>query len=446
MAEFKMVRGVIGGDIDQCFQKLQQMAAEQNEVLGYQFNGKIITSDMTIDDAYSAVLGMTKTEYDKEMAEWRAQKEREELEFQERKPQLAMAYKEQGASLISPELIPDWNAFVDLSLNDLYKGADCKASLEILEAMKNGASLEEAKEIFDKQAHSGMSASRVSSVVEKFSGHSGARAYLLGEDMLQKPTVQQENEEKSLEEKAAEYKTRGAAIIDPERIDKWNALVDRSVNSWTKGLEIENALELMEAIERNADIDELKRIFTEQGHSGLSASMVGNIVEQNSKHGDGMYNFLIYNDPNGLDQFVNPPEHSEELSRADMAADLKARGNAIVNPATMQDEKNWDWYVDKCMRDIYEGFDAQCSLEIIEAMNRGAELDEIAQMFSDQNHSGMSAGIVSSAVEHFAPNGGGMRDFLFEGKTDNLEYHGGGGHDDQNGLDDQDIDTQEIGE
>ena len=114
MAEFKMVRGVIGGDIDQCFQKLQQMAAEQNEILGYQFNGKIITSDMTIDDAYSAVLGMTKTEYDKEMAEWRAQKEREELEFQERKPQLAMAYKEHGASLISPELIPDWNAFVDV--------------------------------------------------------------------------------------------------------------------------------------------------------------------------------------------------------------------------------------------------------------------------------------------------------------------------------------------
>ena len=68
---------------------------------------------------------------------------------------------------------------VERSFGDLYKGMDVNATLELLEAIKNGESWEQVKGRFEAQNHSGMSAGLVGSMVEKFSEIDGAFDYLV---------------------------------------------------------------------------------------------------------------------------------------------------------------------------------------------------------------------------------------------------------------------------
>ena len=53
--------------------------------------------------------------------------------------------------------------------SDLYHGLELDNALEIMTALENGASMEEAKQMLDKQGHSEMSASIVRNILFAFS-------------------------------------------------------------------------------------------------------------------------------------------------------------------------------------------------------------------------------------------------------------------------------------
>ena len=72
------------------------------------------------------------------------------------------------------------------------------------------------------------------------------------------------------------------------------------------------------------------------------------------------------------------------------------------------DQKYWkDW--DKCvpirLDDLYHGMELGCCLEIVNALNEGCELSHAIKLMEDQNHSGMSWGLVRSMVYHFCDRG-----------------------------------------
>lgn len=76
---------------------------------------------------------------------------------------------EKGQALIFPERYAEWENCVVDSASGLYHGMELDSALEIMTALENGASMEEAEQMLDKQGHSGMSASIVRNILFTFS-------------------------------------------------------------------------------------------------------------------------------------------------------------------------------------------------------------------------------------------------------------------------------------
>ena len=63
----------------------------------------------------------------------------------------------EGIEMIFPERYVEWEKCVRSSVNSLYKGRIIEEALEVMKTLKSGKTIEEAKEIFNKQNHSGVS-------------------------------------------------------------------------------------------------------------------------------------------------------------------------------------------------------------------------------------------------------------------------------------------------
>lgn len=79
------------------------------------------------------------------------------------------------------------------------------------------------------------------------------------------------------------------------------------------------------------------------------------------------------------------------------------------------DKKYWsEW--DKCvpirLDDLYRGMELKCCLDIVEPLNNGCELAEAAKIIEDQNHSGMSFGLVRAMVRAFCDRGEEFANFV----------------------------------
>ena len=72
------------------------------------------------------------------------------------------------------------------------------------------------------------------------------------------------------------------------------------------------------------------------------------------------------------------------------------------------DQKYWEKW-DRCvpirLDDLYHGMELGCCLEIVQALNEGCELSHAIKIMEDQNHSGMSWGLVRAMVNTFCDRG-----------------------------------------
>ena len=99
---------------------------------------------------------------------------------------------------------------------------------------------------------------------------------------------------------------RGAKLIEPELMGNWKNYVEQSYDSLYKGYDVIATLDLLEAINQGQDWKEVKQIFEDQGHSGCSASLVGNTVQEFSGC-EGVFDYLVQEGkepsvkPGGLD-------------------------------------------------------------------------------------------------------------------------------------------------
>jgi hypothetical protein len=134
------------------------------------FNGHQLHSDsVTMDSAYQEVCGHTKAEYDEILRKRNEEYKRQEEMEKEKATKNIPNWIERGERIIFPERYEDWTRCVKVRSEDLYHGMDLDAALEIMEAIENGASMEEANKIFEDQNHSGMSAGVVRSMAFHFS-------------------------------------------------------------------------------------------------------------------------------------------------------------------------------------------------------------------------------------------------------------------------------------
>lgn len=134
------------------------------------FNGTMLYSDtVTLDSAYKEITGKTKSEFDEEIRLWSERHKRKEAEHKEKIPELTKLWMEKGRKTLSEDKWQRWDEIVPVRLNDLYKGMELGACLEIIDVLNNKGTLEEAKELIESQGHSGASFGLVCAMVKEFS-------------------------------------------------------------------------------------------------------------------------------------------------------------------------------------------------------------------------------------------------------------------------------------
>ena len=153
------------GDINSAMEELK---SPKDLVCGL-FNGRMLYSDVDdIDTAYKKITGKTKSEFD-------AEREKEHLEYEERKrkhkesiPELTKEWIEKGNEILDEKYRETWAKCVPIRLDDLYEGMELKSTLDIVKKLNAGCELKTAKEIIEGQGHSGMSFRLVCSMVKSF--------------------------------------------------------------------------------------------------------------------------------------------------------------------------------------------------------------------------------------------------------------------------------------
>lgn len=155
-----------GCNIDDAMQLLTA-ARESGEDAYGEFNTHILTSDMTIDEAYLLILGKTKEEYAAEQQAWLEEYRREKEEYEAKIPELIEKWKAEGRKILAEDKIELWDEIVPIRLNDLYRGLDLEASLELISLLNQGEDLDVVDHALEAQDHSGCSYSLVCSTVSE---------------------------------------------------------------------------------------------------------------------------------------------------------------------------------------------------------------------------------------------------------------------------------------
>jgi hypothetical protein len=77
-------------------------------------------------------------------------------------------YIEKGHKLLKEKYWKDYEKIVPIRVNDLYRGMELNAFLEIIEEYELNRDLKKCYLLFEKQNHSGMSAGLVASLIYAF--------------------------------------------------------------------------------------------------------------------------------------------------------------------------------------------------------------------------------------------------------------------------------------
>ena len=158
-----------GENLESAVYTLLAAKARGKKVYG-KFYGHILHSEtVSMDSAYMEVLGCTKAEYDKQIKKWRENYKKEEKLAEQRAIQNIPKWIEKGQTLIYPERYEEWEKCVNTYAANLYHGLELNSALEIMQALENGTTIEEASKMLNNQKHSSMTASLVRNIIFSFS-------------------------------------------------------------------------------------------------------------------------------------------------------------------------------------------------------------------------------------------------------------------------------------
>mgnify|MGYP003652317200 FL=1 len=93
-------------------------------------------------------------------------------------------------------------------------------------------------------------------------------------------------------------------------------------------------------------------------------------------------------------------EHKEAIPK--LTIEWVKKGEKILDK---KHHKLWTKIVPIRLGDMYRGMELGNCLEIVEQLNKGAELEEVKPLIEEQGHSGMSFGLVCSMVKEFSDRG-----------------------------------------
>ncbi|MBP1308813.1 hypothetical protein JOD82_001833 [Paenibacillus sp. 1182] len=164
--KYSKIEFLAGNTIEKAVNQLLDFKVKGILVCG-DFNGTTLYSDtVTMDGAYKAITGKTKSEFDdfqrKKIEESKRAKHQESI------PSFCEEWKAKGREILDEDKWEYWDRIVPIRLGDLYQGMELGCCLEIAKILNNNGSLDDAKKEIESQGHSGMSFGLVCSMVREF--------------------------------------------------------------------------------------------------------------------------------------------------------------------------------------------------------------------------------------------------------------------------------------
>ena len=168
-SQYAQIEFVAGTSLSECINEL----SNKNTLCYGIFNGHPIYSDnLNRDEIFIRICGMTEQDLESRKKQAALDYEKQEKEFKNRIPTMAKKYFALAKGVIADDKLEKWNQIVPIRLNDLYKGMELDATLDIIKELnkadENNNHFAEAKEIFESQGHSGMSWGLMCSMLIEF--------------------------------------------------------------------------------------------------------------------------------------------------------------------------------------------------------------------------------------------------------------------------------------
>ena len=165
MKNYREIKTPIGTTIESAIKELNK----HKDLVCIKFNDKMLYSDIDdLDSAFKKITGKSKSKFDEAKQKRQAEYEHETKEHEKAIPKLTKEWIEKGNKILDKKHHELWAKIVPIRLNDLYRGFELGACLDIVEQLNIGCNLDEVKDIIEKQGHSGMSFNLVCSMVKEF--------------------------------------------------------------------------------------------------------------------------------------------------------------------------------------------------------------------------------------------------------------------------------------
>lgn len=102
-----------------------------------------------------------------------------------------------------------------------------------------------------------------------------------------------------------EWIERGKKYIYSEKLNEWEKCVHKRALGSYNGLELNYALEIMDALNNASPFEEIAELLNGQNHSGVSYSIVMSIILNFSKNGPEFYEAIEQNISAETQQYIN---------------------------------------------------------------------------------------------------------------------------------------------
>jgi hypothetical protein len=124
---------------------------------------------------------------------------------------------------------------------------------------------------------------------------------------------------------------------------------------------------------------------------------------------DGAYNSIIGQTKSEFDESQRKWREDHERREKEFKESIPTLSEEwmIKGKEVLSEDKweLWDRIVPVRLNDLYRGMELGCCLDIVKILNNDGSLDEAKKAIEDQNHSGMSFGLVCSMVREFSDRG-----------------------------------------
>ena len=103
---------------------------------------------------------------------------------------------------------------------------------------------------------------------------------------------QQRKHKEAIPELTKKWIEKGNTILDEKYRELWSKCVPIRLDDLYQGMELGNCLEIVEELNKGKTVEEIKPLIENQGHSGMSFSLVCSMIKSFCDRGEEFVNYV----------------------------------------------------------------------------------------------------------------------------------------------------------